>query len=170
MLPRGTKWVLYDSALIHDQQLAESLGPIYCASPRTLWLFAYYYMIMLISGAAGGELMLGSFTAPEQACFTLLVIFSALLWSQIIASFCDVFSNMHPDLAAFRRRMDELNKYCHEKNLDSNMRRRLREYIDLHHPVADKLSQRELLCHMSPKLQGELELQARPPCAGSTIV
>ena len=46
-------------------------------------------MIMLVSGAAGGDVDRGLLKPLEQAFFTVLVVASALLWSVIIASFCD---------------------------------------------------------------------------------
>ena len=45
---------------------------------------------MLVSGAAGGDVDRGLLKPLEQAFFTVLVVASALLWSVIIASFCDV--------------------------------------------------------------------------------
>lgn len=60
---------------------------------------------MLVSGAAGGELDAGTFTPIEQLVFTFLVIFSALFWSIVIASFCDVISNRNPTFNEFRQNM-----------------------------------------------------------------
>ena len=60
---------------------------------------------------------------------------------------------------AFRQQMDNLNRYCNEKNLDHPMRYRLREYLYRTEQVQVDQSYKELLQLMSPKLQGELELQ-----------
>ncbi len=135
--------------------------PIYCSPHFDLWTVSYYWCIMLISGAAGGEIARGHFTASEQRVFVVLVVASALLWSEIIASFCGVISNLNPEVTLFQNRMDDLNRYMRLHRFDTHTRRRLREYMlqTKHLQVAD--AQRELLTLMSPKIQGELSLQVQ---------
>ena len=136
---------------------------VYCVSPGDMWAATYYWMIQLISGAAGGDTNQTDMSAIEQILFTVLVVLSCLLMSQIIASFCDVLSNMNPENTAFRNRMDHLNRYCRANQLATVTRRELREYLirAKHVQVGD--SQRELVMLMSPKLQGELSLQINGP-------
>jgi hypothetical protein len=61
--------------------------------------------VMLISGAAGGDTNQWDMQSHEKLLFTVLVVISLLLISHIIASFCDVLSNLDPEHAAFRTRM-----------------------------------------------------------------
>jgi hypothetical protein len=160
-LPLGHAWELQPPGL-GSLRLA-ALNDVYCVSTWEKWVATYYWMIMLISGASGGDTNRGDMYWGEQLVFTCLTILSAFLWSQIIASFCDVFSNLNPEHAAFRQRMDRLNKYCRESRLDSATRRRLREYLYRSKHVQEQDSTRELVDLMSPKLQGELSLQVNGP-------
>jgi len=151
-LPWGYKWSLRVAA-------TPSAPAVYCVSSTEQWLATYYWMIMLISGAAGGDVKGNVFTTEEQTIFTFLVIMAAFVNAIVIAAFCDVFTNTEPEIIEFRQLMDRLNKYCKQKNLDSAIRTRLREYLYRYEPVIISNAQRELIKDMSPKLQGELELQ-----------
>ena len=139
------------------------LDDVYCVSAFELWIASYYWMMQLISGSAGGETNQFDLTSTEQVVFTFLTICSCMLSSQIIASFCDVLSNLNPDNTTFRNRMDHLNRFGRQKKLSHDARRRLREYLIRTKNVQSGESQRELISLMSPKLQGELSLQVSGP-------
>ena len=156
----GASWVLQDIPL--NPEMAH-LDDVYCVSSFQLWVGTYYWMMQLISGSAGGDTNQKDLMTHEQLVFTLLVIFSCLLSSQIVASFCDIVSNLNPENAVFRNRMDHLNRYCREKKLGVMVRRELREYLLRTKNVQVGESQRELMQLMSPKLQGELSLQINGP-------
>ena len=141
----------------------EVLGDLYCVSPWDLWAGSFYWMIMLVSGAAGGDTNQGDMNASEQLVFTVLVIGSCLLLSQIVASFCEVLANLNPERTAFRNNMDHLNRYCRSNRLDTPTRRRLREYLYRAKHLQVHNSNRKLMLLMSPKLQGELSLQVNGP-------
>lgn len=155
-LAHGHDWRLEPPSDIPDYA---HITDIYCVSPFELWSASYYWMIMLISGASGGDTNRGDMYPSEQYIFTGLVVASALVWSQIIASFCDVLCNLNPEASAFRQRMDHLNRYCRNSKFDTDTRRRLREYLFRARQVQVEESQHELMLLMSPKLQGELSLQ-----------
>ena len=44
-----------------------------------------------------------------------------------MATFVSIVSTLHPEVAEFRNRMDELNSFLARQNLPQEMRRRLRE-------------------------------------------
>lgn len=161
VLPGGSSWVL-QPAPVGIPRLAE-LDDVYCTSPAETWCAAYFWMIQLISGTAGGDIDRGVLSPGEQATFTILVILSALLWSQIIGSFCDVITNMRPEETAFHQRMDSLNRYCRLNGFDTPTRRRLREFLLRTRAVQAADSQRDLLNVMSPKIRGEIALQVSGP-------
>ena len=159
-LPRGSTWELQPNTYLTDLSEADD---IYCTSPAEIWMASYYWMIMLISGAAGGDTHRGGMPAGEQGTFTVLVILSALLWAQIISSFCGVIANMRPEETAFHRQMDNLNRYCRLHGFDHITRRRLREYLWRARAVQMNAAQRSLLMNMSPKIRGEISLQVSGP-------
>lgn len=152
----GATWELQPVPLL--QELAH-LDDVYCVSSFSLWVGTYYWMMQLISGSAGGDTNQWDLNTSEQIVFTVLVIAACLLSSQIIASFCDVVSNLNPEGTAYKTRMDALNRYCRTNKLHYTVRRQLREYLLRAKRVQVAEAQRELLEHMSPKLQGELALQ-----------
>ena len=50
-----------------------------------------------------------------------------VLRGQVVATFVSIVSTLHPEVAEFRNRMDELNSFLARQNLPQEMRRRLRE-------------------------------------------
>ena len=129
------------------------LTNVWCVSPWDLWASTYYWMMQLISGAAGGDTNQTDMNSSEKLVFTVLVVASCLLMSQIIASFCDVLSNLNPENTAFRQRMDQLNRYCRTHRLASSTRRDLREYLIRAKHVQAGDGERYLMMLMSPKMQ-----------------
>ena len=59
---------------------------------------------------------------------TLLMLIGAIVWGNLIGTFCGVVATMNPHGQEFNRRMDELNRFVDSNNLDKDLRRRLREY------------------------------------------
>ena len=51
----------------------------------------------MVSGTAGGDTNQWDMRSYEQLSFTLINVLSCLLMSRIIASFCDVLSNLNPE-------------------------------------------------------------------------
>jgi hypothetical protein len=103
-------------------------------------------------------------TTPSEALlFTALTVVSCLLNSTIVASLCDVLSNMNPEGIVFRNNMDQLNRYCRMNRLARPTRIKLREYLYRAKHVQTGNSQKELMRLLSHKLQGELSLQVNGP-------
>ena len=48
---------------------------------------------------------------------TALVLVGALLWTQVLAMFCDVATNADPGLIEFRQHLDRLNSFIQANNL-----------------------------------------------------
>jgi len=159
-LPYGREWKL--EPLPYEPHLAH-LDDVYCVSAWETWIATYYWMIQLISGAAGGDTDRVYMKANECLVFSILVVISCLLMSRIIAAFCDVLANLNPEQASFRNQMDAVNRYCRHHKLEKGMRRHLREYIMRTKHIQSMNAQNQLMSLMSPKLQGELSLQVNGP-------
>ena len=52
-----------------------------------------------------------------------VAVCAALLWSHIIGTFAAVLSSLDPEGATFKQRMDSLNRFCRDKQLDQPTRR-----------------------------------------------
>ena len=155
-LPLGHNWELQPTPTTPG---FTHLSDVYCIDTMELWVATYYWMIMLISGASGGDTDRGLMYMGEHIVFLGLVIAACLVNSQIIASFCDVLANLNPEESAFNQRMDHLNRYCRASRFDKATRRRLREFLIRAKHVQMEESQKELVMLMSPKIQGELSLK-----------
>jgi hypothetical protein len=139
------------------------LTDVWCVSAYDLWAMSYYWMIMLISGASGGDTDSRMTTPSEALLFTALTVIACLLNSTIVASLCDVLSNMNPEGIVFRNNMDQLNRYCRMNRLATPTRIKLREYLYRAKHVQMGNSQKVLMQLLSHKHQGELSLQVNGP-------
>jgi len=83
----------------------------------------------------------------------------AMLWGQVIGTFCGVIAAFNPELSAFHRTMDELNRFMSREQLPSEMQRRLREYFHQSQHIRLAEQQRTLLTAMPPSLKGEVSWQ-----------
>ena len=139
------------------------LTDVWCVGPYEMWVLTFYWMIMLISGAAGGDTDARYMNPSESMLFMFCTIVACLINSVIIASLCDVLSNMNPEGVAFRNSMDQLNRYCRKHKLGQPTRIKLREYLYRSQHVQVGKSQQALMMLLSQKLQGELSLQVNGP-------
>jgi hypothetical protein len=87
-LPWGYTWSLRVAA-------TPSAPAVYCVSSTEQWLATYYWMIMLISGAAGGDVKGNVFTTEEQTIFTFLVIMAAFVNAIVIAACTPALHGSH---------------------------------------------------------------------------
>jgi hypothetical protein len=64
----------------------------------------------------------------ETLIVTTLVVFGALLWTRVLALFCNVATNSNPGIVHFNQNLDALNEFIKNNELPKEMGRRLREY------------------------------------------
>ena len=87
------------------------------------------------------------------------MLLGSIYWGFVIVSFIGVMGALNPATMGFRYKMDDLNRYMESNNLPREMRRRLREYFHQTKHLLLTEANRELLCMMSPQLQGEVALR-----------
>jgi hypothetical protein len=61
---------------------------------------------MVITGTGGTDNYPLASSIPETAFVTVLVFLGALLWTQVLALFCDVATNSNPAETLFRQTID----------------------------------------------------------------
>ena len=83
---------------------------------------------------------------------TLLMLIGAIVWGNLIGTFCGVVATMNPHGQEFNRRMDELNRFVDSNNLEKDLRRRLREYASTRTSQAEQRGSLHLLSHPFPSL------------------
>jgi len=123
------------------------------------YLASFSWSIMIITGTGGTDFYPSSLSNAETLIVVSLVIFGALLWTQVLAMFCDVATNANPALVEFRQHLDALNAYIQMYNLPRPTAHRLREYM--HQQEDEKLREyatKMTLGRLSTALQIEVVL------------
>ena len=62
----------------------------------TLYLASFSWATMVISGTGGTDYFPSHSSDPETVCVTILVVIGALLWTRVLAIFCEVATNGDP--------------------------------------------------------------------------
>lgn len=129
-----------------------------CAGPRETYLGTFLWSVQVISGTAGFPPDAGVSTPAEQVVFSLAVMWGCLLVSNIIGTFASVLSNLDPEGNAFKQRMDSLNRFARQHDLEPHVRRHLRSYMleTRHLQVAQ--ANADLVALLSPQLQSQVAL------------
>ena len=127
-----------------------------CDSELALYVAALYFSMMTITSIGYGDLAATPRNTVEQAIAVMLMLFGAMAWGQVIATFCRIIANMDPESNDFSRRMDDLNRFMRKEMLPADMRRRLREYFHQTRHLQVHAANRTLLQMLSPTLQGEV--------------
>ena len=94
---------------------------------------------------------------------TILMLIGAMVWGQIISTFCLVLATSDQAGTEFRQRMDDLNGFMAEYGLSSEMRRRLREYYHESKHLSGKKTHQHLYADMSPTLRQEVLINLEGP-------
>jgi len=105
----------------------------------------------------------GAFTArfgntEEKLLATMMILFSGVLWSQLIGVLCGIAANLSPAQAAFRKELSELNGFmtANPGLLDMKTRFRLREYLHQSVHMKNAQTQKRILSQLSPALHSEV--------------
>jgi len=127
-----------------------------CDGTAKLYVASLYFSMMTITSIGYGDLAAHPRNSVEQGVAVVLMLFGAMAWGQVIATFCRIIANMDPESNDFSRRMDDLNRFMDKEMLPPDMRRRLREYFHQTRHLQVHTSNRALLQMLSPALQGEV--------------
>ena len=65
----------------------------------------------------------------ETIIVVLLILLGAMLWTQVLATFCDLATNADPSKTEYRLLIDDVNRFCQQEALPQEMRRRLRQFF-----------------------------------------
>jgi len=124
--------------------------------PWQLYSVSVYWAVMTITSIGYGDMHATPHNITEQVVNTLLMLSGAIIWGNLIGTFCGVVATMNPHTAEFNRRMDDLNRYVKMHGLHNDLRRRLREYLHQTRHLQTAAASKDLLTLLSPALQGEV--------------
>jgi hypothetical protein len=81
------------------------------------YIAAFSWSSMVITGTGGTDAYPSKNSVAETILVVFLVIFGALLWTQVLAAFCDMATNADPGAIEYRQLVDEVNRFCHQEKL-----------------------------------------------------
>ena len=123
---------------------------IVCSSPGETWMAGFYLMMMTITSVGYGDI--SAVNTYEQVWLSVLILATALMWSQVISTFCLVLANAGPADQEFYNAMDGLNDFMSLNALPKGMRTHLRTYFHETRSLRLLRRHRELYASMSPTL------------------
>ena len=109
---------------------ADAIFNVQCANLDlpTFYLASFSWSAMIVTGLGGTD-WYPSQDNPETAIVTGLVIFGALMWAKVLATFCDLATNSDPSSVEYRQALDDLNRFCRDAGLSSELKQRLRQFF-----------------------------------------
>jgi len=96
------------------------------------------------------------FSNGETIVVTLMSLAAALMWTIVLASFCDIATNSNPEKIAFRQTLDDLNTFMADQHLPNEMRVRLRRYFHQRKSLQMMKAAGEVVGKLSSSLQTEV--------------
>ena len=132
---------------------------IICTDHSIIYSSAVYWATMTITSIGYGDIVATPGNSGEHLTATILMLSGAMIWGQVIGTFCGVIAAFNPELTAFHRTMDELNRFMRREDLPDEMRRRLREYFHQSNHLRMAEQMRRLLSSMPPSLKAEVAFE-----------
>jgi len=126
-----------------------------CMSPWAIYAAATYWAAMTITSIGYGDIAATPGNSAEQACATLLMLSGAMLWGQVVATFCSVVSSIQASDMAFRATLDNLNDFMASEALPQKLQWRLREFFFRTKHLRVARANSAIVKQMSPGLQAE---------------
>ena len=90
---------------------------------------------------------------------TVALLAGSTVWALIVGTICGIVATGDPHATEFKQKMDELNYFMTDMNIDQTLRVRAREYYRQTRDLRKKLSYTDLIDRLSPTLRGEIVLQ-----------
>ena len=126
------------------------------------------WALMLITGTGGTDYYPSADSDGETMVVCAMVLCGALLWTYVLALFCDMATNSNPGLTQFKQLLDGLNHFIHAHRLPREMARRLREYLHQQKPGQLGKYAEKAIPVLSPALQVEVILHVHRQWLEST--
>ena len=125
----------------------------------TSWYIASFtWATLLITGTGGTDYYPNPYSDAETLVVMLMVVCGALLWTYILALFCDMATNSNPGVTQFRQLIDGLNGFIATHRVPKEMAQRLREYLHQQKPGQLRKYAERAIPVLSPTLQVEVLL------------
>jgi hypothetical protein len=132
-------------------------------STPTLYLASFMWAVMIITGTGGTDFYPSESSEAETMLVLVLMLVGALLWTYLLALFCDMATNGEPGMTHFKQLLDSLNRHANAHQLPKEMARRIREYMYQQQPSQLSKYNEGVISCLSAGLQCEILLYVNRP-------
>ena len=133
----------------------QPLGACPNLSVSSLYLAAFSWSVMVITGTGGTDFYPSAASDGETLVVLVLVLIGAFLWTFVLAAFCDVATNSNPAMVAFHQNIDGLNLFIKMNTLPKGMAKRMRLYMHQQRGSMLRENAKQTLPQLSAALQVE---------------
>ena len=162
--------ILGISTAMHSNKQDTWLGNYgYCkddacyVSTPVLYLASFMWSVMIITGTGGTDFYPSESSEAETMLVLVLMLLGALLWTYLLALFCDMATNGEPGMTHFKQLLDSLNRHANAHQLPKEMARRIREYMYQQQPSQLSKYNEGVISCLSAGLQCEILLYVNRP-------
>jgi len=149
MKPSGNSWVTTYFSEHEDTNDSPCV-------PLNLYVLSLHWSLMTITSIGYGDI--GATRQEEYILTCVCMVIGSLTWASIIGIACSLFSTIDPFTLELERTMGELSSLAKDKQLEPDLRHRLREYFCNAHHTNRSMRYTELLTQLSPSLRGEVAM------------
>jgi hypothetical protein len=133
---------------------------IACRTTGPLYVASVTFAVLLTIGAGASD-NYPRVDALTETCLVLtLVLVNAVVWTKLLATFCDVATNGNPQLHEFYLLLGAMNRFLDRHSIPDSLRRRAREYLYQAANTSNAKEDEERLLDLSPTLRGDLILSS----------
>lgn len=125
-------------------------------TPGVWYIAGFTWSLMIITGYGGTDYYPSSKSVAETFFVMLLNLCGAVLWTQILADFCDVATNGDPAEKIFQQNLDELNTFISLHKMPRGLRTRMREFVHVQRFCQREQELEKSVASLSPALQVEV--------------
>ena len=129
-----------------------------CSAVGTLYLAAFSWSMLVLTGTGGTDAYPYANSNTETAFVITLNVIGALLYTTVIAAFCDIATNSNPEETQFNQMLDDLNRFMTNNRLPVEMQTRLRAYLHQRKHIGRAESAQHVVHSLSSALQVEVTL------------
>jgi len=139
-----------------------------CLPVVTIYAACFYWAVMTITSIGYGDICATQGVTSELFVAAFLMLIGAMMWGQVISTFCLVLATSDPVGTAFHQEIDNLNGFMQRYRLPKDMQQRLREYWHQAKHLKRYSDQQRLYgegtsVHSSITLHAELVLRCSQP-------
>jgi len=121
-----------------------------------LYIAALYFTAYTMTSVGYGDIT--PVNIIERIVCILVLFISGLVWACVIGEVTSIVGNLDRQEQEFRSLMDNLNCMMRDRGLPTPVRKRLRTFFLSARQAQRTEQQEQLLCRLSPVLQGEVAL------------